>query len=189
MTPFSVLPVIPPRFELGSDKAATPTALRICCCQHFKQTCFDLLHTRAYTLGRVRTCEALWRKILSLNVISELLCVDKWRIRAPMTSYLWLPFKSPISCLCGFDKAHQLRSMSGIWTHAGQLRPSDLKSDPFDQTRSIMLCFAGNCGYYLYRTFPHLKMCRNWSRTSIQGLKVLFCGCCRFPRGLLDSVY
>lgn len=83
MTPFSVLPVIPPRFELGSDKAATPTALRICCCQHFKQTCFDLLHTRAYTLGRVRTCEALWRKILSLNVISELLCVDKWRIRTP----------------------------------------------------------------------------------------------------------
>ena len=115
MTPFSVLPVIPPRFELGSDKAATPTALRIRFAVNiFKQTCFDLLHTRAYTLGRVRTCEAQWRKILSLNVISELLCVDKWRIRAPMTSYLWLPFKSPISCLCGFDKAHQLRSMSGI---------------------------------------------------------------------------
>ena len=28
--------------------------------------CFDLLHTRAYTLGRIRTCEAQWRKILSL---------------------------------------------------------------------------------------------------------------------------
>ena len=37
--PLSVLPVIPPRFELGSDKAAAPisTALRIFCCQHFNE--------------------------------------------------------------------------------------------------------------------------------------------------------
>ena len=159
----------PAQIRTGFRQSGSTDYTQDFCCQHFKQTCFDLLHTRAYTLGRVRTCEALWRKILSLNVISELLCVDKWRIRAPMTSYLWLPFKSPISCLCGFDKAHQLRSMSGIRTHAGHYAHRILSPAPSTRLGASCFVFMLETGGFTYRTIPYSKICRNWSRTSIQG--------------------
>ena len=69
-----------------------------------------------------------------------------------------------------------------------RINSTALKAAPIDQTTVPCYVLLETCGYYLYRTIPHLKMCRNWNRTSIQGLKVLLVSCCMFPKGLLDSV-
>ena len=90
--------------------------------------------------------------------------------------------------LCGFDKIHQLRSMSGIWTHAGQLRPTDLKSVPFDLTRSIMLCvFCWKHAVLPIGPSHILKYAATGVEPASRAKRALG-SCCKFPMVLLDSL-
>ena len=107
--------------------------------------------------------------------------------RTPMTSYLgYLLYRLYLVCVV-LIRSTNFVARTGF-EPVRRINSTALKAAPIDQTTAPCYVLLETCGYYLYRTIPHLKMCRNWSRTSIQGLKVLLSGCCRFPKGLLDSV-